>query len=99
VRKMAKQFGVDPSAADRPQTLPNIDMRRLPPKYDPTGVSTQRSAEQTNDPLIADHRNFYKVEKWMSDGSWLITCCMPAATSTRRGRSLPRRSAIGRVSG
>jgi hypothetical protein len=43
-------------------------MRRLPPKYDPTG-STRRSAEETNDPVIADHRNFYKVEKWMRDGS------------------------------
>jgi hypothetical protein len=44
-------------------------MRRPPPKYNPTGVSTHQSAEQTNDPLIADHRNFYKVEKWMRDGS------------------------------
>jgi len=26
-------------------------------------------AEETNDPLIADHRNFYKVEKWTKDGS------------------------------
>ena len=34
-------------------------MRRPPPKYNPTGVSTHQSAEQTNDPLIADHRNFY----------------------------------------
>ena len=25
--------------------------------------------EETNDPLIADHRNFYKVEKWTKDGS------------------------------
>jgi hypothetical protein len=28
-----------------------------------------QSAEETNDPLIADHRNFYKVEKWTKDGS------------------------------
>ena len=27
------------------------------------------SDEETNDPLIADHRNFYKVEKWTKDGS------------------------------
>jgi hypothetical protein len=27
------------------------------------------SAEETNDPVIADHRNFYKVEKWTKDGS------------------------------
>jgi hypothetical protein len=44
-------------------------MPDLPPKYDPTGVSTRRSDEETNDPLIADHRNFYKVEKWTKDGT------------------------------
>jgi hypothetical protein len=25
--------------------------------------------EETSDPLIADHRDFYKVEKWTQDGS------------------------------
>ena len=44
-------------------------MLDLPPKYDPTGVSTHQSDEETNDPLIADARNFYKVEKWTKDGS------------------------------
>jgi hypothetical protein len=39
-----------------------------PPKYDPTGV-TRQSDDETNDPLIADHRNFYKVEKWTKDGA------------------------------
>jgi hypothetical protein len=24
--------------------------------------------EETNDPLVADVRNFYKVEKWTPDG-------------------------------
>jgi hypothetical protein len=28
-------------------------MTDLPPKYDPTGVSSHQSAEATNDPLIA----------------------------------------------
>jgi len=37
-------------------------MRRLPAKYEPPAIS--QSAEETNDPLIADARNFYKVEKW-----------------------------------
>jgi hypothetical protein len=32
-------------------------------------VSTHQSDEETNDPLIADARNFYKVEKWTKDGS------------------------------
>jgi hypothetical protein len=26
------------------------------------------SDEETDEPLIADHRNFYKVEKWSRDG-------------------------------
>jgi len=25
--------------------------------------------EETNEPLLADHRNFYKVEKWTEDGA------------------------------
>jgi hypothetical protein len=29
---------------------------------------TNWSDEETNEPLIADHRNFYKVEKWSHDG-------------------------------
>ena len=28
-----------------------------------------QSEGETSDPLIADHRNFYKVEKWTKDGS------------------------------
>ena len=40
----------------------------LPPKYDSTGV-TRQSDDETNDPLIADNRNFYKVEKWTKDGA------------------------------
>ena len=32
-------------------------------------MSAHRPAEETNDPLIADHRNFYKVEKWTKDGA------------------------------
>jgi hypothetical protein len=27
-----------------------------------------RSDEETDEPLIADHRNYYKVEKWTKDG-------------------------------
>ena len=29
---------------------------------------TDWSQETTNNPLYADHRNFYKVEKWSRDG-------------------------------
>ena len=41
-------------------------MRRLPAKYD---LQRRLPEEETSDPLIADHRNFYKVEKWIKDGS------------------------------
>jgi hypothetical protein len=27
------------------------------------------SDDETDEPLYADHRNFYKVEKWTKDGS------------------------------
>ncbi len=30
---------------------------------------SKQSDDVTNDALIADHRNFYKVEKWTKDGS------------------------------
>ena len=30
---------------------------------------TGGSDEETDEPLIADHRNFYKVEKWTKDGA------------------------------
>jgi hypothetical protein len=26
------------------------------------------SDEETNEPLLADHRNYYKVEKWTKEG-------------------------------
>jgi hypothetical protein len=29
---------------------------------------SNRSDEETNEPLIADNRNFYKVEMWTKDG-------------------------------
>jgi hypothetical protein len=32
-------------------------------------VTNDWSDEETNEPLIADHRNFYKVEKWTKDGA------------------------------
>jgi hypothetical protein len=52
------------------------------PKYDPT--ATSKSDEETNDPLIADALNFYKVEKWTKDGTRVdrMVYLLPA----RRGR-------------
>jgi hypothetical protein len=34
--------------------------RRLPPPEED---------EETDEPLVADHRNYYKVEKWTKDGA------------------------------
>jgi hypothetical protein len=62
-------------------------MPDLPPKYDPTGVSTHRSGEFTNDPLIADHRDFYKVEKWTKDGS-KVDHTLYAGSSLDRAREI-----------
>jgi hypothetical protein len=44
--------------------------------------------EETTDPLVADVRNFYKVEKWTRES---IACFMPAIISTKRETFLPRR--------
>jgi hypothetical protein len=32
-------------------------------------MTSNWSDEETDEPLIADVRNFYKVEKWTKDGS------------------------------
>jgi hypothetical protein len=34
---------------------------------------SDRSDKETNDPLVADLRNFYKVEKWTRDGTKVDT--------------------------
>jgi len=44
-------------------------------------------AEETNDPLIADHRNFYKVEKWTKDGS-KIDSMLWAGSSLDKARQI-----------
>ena len=55
--------------------------------------------EETDEPLIADHRNFYKVEKWTKDGVKVDHMLYAGSSWTRRGRSLPRPSTIGRAFG
>jgi hypothetical protein len=37
--------------------------------YGPPAGTPMSDDEETNDPLVADVRNFYKVEKWTRDGS------------------------------
>jgi hypothetical protein len=34
-----------------------------------SGYTPMSDDEETNDPLVADVRNFYKVEKWTRDGT------------------------------
>ena len=51
------------------------------------------SNEETDDPLVADARNFYKVEKWTGDGLRVVD---PLIVPTR---SLPPWSGTGRASG
>jgi hypothetical protein len=51
------------------------------------------SDEETHDPLYADDRNLYKVEKWARDGTAVYF--MLATISKRRGTSLLKRSSIG----
>jgi hypothetical protein len=74
-------------------------MSDLLPKHDPTGVSTHQSDEETNDPLIADHRNFYKVEKWTKDGTKVDHMLYAGSSLDKARESSPRRSTIAHVSG
>ena len=48
---------------------PNVDNRHAPPTAEIRSRPITQSDEETNDPLIADHRNFYAVEKRTKDGS------------------------------
>jgi hypothetical protein len=55
--------------------------------------------ETTNDPVLADHANHYKVEKWTKDGL-KVDCMLFAGSSPDKAREvLPRRFTIGRASG
>jgi hypothetical protein len=41
------------------------------------------SHEETDDPLHADRRNFYKVEKWSRDGQRMRNCCSLGTLKSR----------------
>ena len=49
------------------------------------------SHEETSDPLVADARNFYKVEKWTRDGTQ-VDSLLYAANSLGREYSSVRSS-------
>ena len=43
--------------------------------------------EETNDPLVADVRNFYKVEKWTRDGT-KVDSLLYAGNNLRRAQEI-----------
>jgi hypothetical protein len=53
------------------------------------------SDEETFDPLYADERNFYKVEKWTKDGT-KVDSLLYAGNNLSRVQSSPMRSSTGR---
>ena len=59
----------------------------LPAKCDPTAIS--QSAKETSDPLIADHRNFYKVDGTKVDHLLYAGSNLGSATGVRGG-DLPK---------
>ena len=54
--------------------------------------------EETTDPLVADLRNFYKVEKWTRDGKKVDSLLYAGNTLGRAARCLSTPSSIGRGS-
>jgi hypothetical protein len=57
---------------------------------------TNWSDEETDDPLIADHRNFCKVEKWSRDGK-RVTELLFAGSSLDKAKRVfcPRGHKVG----
>jgi hypothetical protein len=45
------------------------------------------SGEETDEPLVADHRNYYKVEKWTKDGA-KVDRMLYAGNNLERARQL-----------
>jgi hypothetical protein len=45
------------------------------------------SDDETDQPLIADDRNFYKVEKWTKDGS-KVDCMLYAGSNLDKARKI-----------
>jgi hypothetical protein len=45
------------------------------------------SDEETSEPLIADDRNFYKVEKWTKDGA-KVDCMLFASSNLDKAREV-----------
>ena len=56
------------------------------------------SNEETNEPLIADHRNFYKVERWSKDDQ-RIERMLWAGNSIEKARAVFREAVKHRSRG
>jgi hypothetical protein len=48
------------------------------------------SDEETEEPLIADHRNFYKVEKWTKDGQRVVEMVFAGSSLDKAKRIFDR---------
>jgi hypothetical protein len=57
------------------------------------------SDDETDNPLLADEHNYYKVEKWTKDAARSTECSTPAITSRRPASYLLPRSSTGLGSG
>ena len=53
------------------------------------------SDEETSEPLKADDRNFYKVEKWTKDGTKIERMLYAGSSLDKARRSSRRRSSTG----
>jgi hypothetical protein len=56
---------------------------------------TNSPDEETDEPLLADHRNYYKVEKWTKDGSMLYA----GSSLDKTRRIFTEANGIGSASG
>jgi hypothetical protein len=48
------------------------------------------SDEETEEPLIADHRNFYKVEQWTKDGQRVVEMVFAGSSLDKAKRIFDR---------
>ena len=70
---------------------PTLQEGRIRPKARPKGVGAVWSDEETHDPLYADDRNFYTVEKWTRDGS-KVDSLLYASNNLEKARDICARA-------
>jgi hypothetical protein len=63
----------------------------------PAEDAEESNLEETNEPPIADDRNYYKVEKWTREGT-KVDCMVYAGSSLEKAREIFA-AAISRRSG